>query len=97
MQAVYKRTGKGKGSFGMGQSWNGKKDTKVAKVAQMQVRGERTHGRRAVARKEAQGKRKVVREKTAGAAGHAMSEGMFPRVEFERKTSPKRMVNKSET
>ena len=41
-----------------------KKDTKVAQVAIMQIREERTHVRRAVARKEAKDKRKVAREKT---------------------------------
>ena len=41
-----------------------KKDTKVSKVAKMQIREERTHGRRAVARKGAKGKRKAVWEKT---------------------------------
>ena len=42
-----------------------KKDTKVAKVAKvakMQTREERTHGRRAVARKEAKDKRKEAKE-----------------------------------
>ena len=51
LQAVYKGTGKGKWGFGNGQE--------LAKVARME---ERTHGRRAAARKEAKGKRKVARE-----------------------------------
>ena len=37
--------------------------TQVAKVAMMQKIQERTHGRRAVAWKEAKGKRKVARER----------------------------------
>ena len=40
------------------------KDTKVTQVAKMQIREQRTHGRRAVARCEAKGKKKVPREKT---------------------------------
>ena len=36
-------------------------DTMVPKVAKMQFREARTHGRRAVARKEAKGKKKVAR------------------------------------
>ena len=38
-----------------------KKETKVAKVAKMQIREETTHGRRVVARKEAEDKIKVAR------------------------------------
>ena len=38
-----------------------KKETKVAKVAKMQIREETTHGRQVVARKEAEDKRKVAR------------------------------------
>ena len=34
------------------------KDTKVAKVAKTEIREERTHGRRAVARKEGNGQEK---------------------------------------
>ena len=41
-----------------------KKDIKVAKVAKMQIREGRTHGRRAVTRKEAKGKREATMEKT---------------------------------
>ena len=41
-----------------------KSDTKVAKVAKMQIREGRTRGRRAVAGKEVKDKRKVAREET---------------------------------
>ena len=51
LQAVYTGTGKEKWSFGTGRNWN----EKYAEVAKME---ERTHGRNAVARKEAKGKRK---------------------------------------
>ena len=39
-------------------------DTKVSKVAKMQIRKERTHDRRAVARKKQRTREKVAREKT---------------------------------
>ena len=38
------------------------KETKVAKVAEARIRGERVHGRKAVARKEAKGKSTVAWE-----------------------------------
>ena len=50
LKAVYQGTGKGKWSFGKGGT------RKVAKVAKVDGR---THDRKAVARKEANGKRKV--------------------------------------
>ena len=56
LQAVYKGTGNGKWGFGKGQSWN-EKGSKGSKGE------ERTRGRRAVARKEAKGRRKVAKEK----------------------------------
>ena len=54
LKAVYQGTGKGKWSFGKGGT------RKVAKVTKMNGR---THGRKGVARKEANGKRKMAREK----------------------------------
>ena len=53
LQAVYKGTGKGKWSFSKGQNWN----EKGGKGGE-----ERTRGRRATARKEEKGKRKVAWE-----------------------------------
>ena len=55
LQAVYQGTCKGKWGSGKGQNWN-EKGGKGGKTE------ERTHGRRAAARKEAKGKRKVARE-----------------------------------
>ena len=55
LQAVYKGTGKGKWGFGKGQKIGMRR---VAKAVKME---ERTPGRKAAARKEAKGKRKVVR------------------------------------
>ena len=55
-QAVYKGIGKGNWSFGKGHNWN-EKGGKGGKTEG------RTHGRKAVARKEAKGKKKVAREK----------------------------------
>ena len=75
LQAVYKETGKGTLSFGNGQSWN-EKGFQGGKGGKDRWRGERTHGRRAVARKEARSRRKVAREKpehacwTCGKSGH---------------------------
>ena len=53
-------TGKGKWSFRKGQNWD-EKGYQGGKVAKMQIREERTHGRRAVARKEAKDKRKEAK------------------------------------
>ena len=58
-------------------------DTKVAKVAKM---GERAHGRRAVARKEAKGKRKVAMEKPENLGRVARQATMEHGVEKEATT-----------
>ena len=68
LQAVHKGTDNEKWSFGKGQSWN----EKVAKAARME---ERTHGRKAAAREEAQGRREEAKGETrtcwtCGKTGH---------------------------
>ena len=74
LKAVYQGTGKGKWSFGKGGT------RKVAKVAKVDGR---THDRKAVARKEANGKRKVAREKPENVGRVARQDTLQPGADNE--------------
>ena len=71
LKAVYQGTGKGKWSFGKGGT------RKVAKV------DGRTRGRKAVARKEADGKRNVAREKPENVGRVARQDTLQPGTDNE--------------